>query len=197
MLLAVTCKQQPNIAYPIDLAEHLGGLQHAPLLLVSNTQEDIKALHLDRYSLNGSESLRALKGHLINLFAEIPFLLSPTLKQEVDQVIAVCLWKHKITGTDLCVTAIVFSQLLAGRGVSMEIQALMDTIVCIAQVSYLLENKRTSRTVLQLYNCTWYHHELLQHLVPHPNILTHKKLFGSNLHDISCHEGPQFELVSL
>ena len=34
------------------LAEHLGGLQRVPLLLVSNPQEDIKALHLDHYSLN-------------------------------------------------------------------------------------------------------------------------------------------------
>ena len=85
-----------------------------------------------------------------------------------------------------------------GRGVSMEIQALMDTIVRIVKVSHLPENnKNTPRTVLQLYNCMWYHHELLQHLVPCPNVLTHKKLFGSNLHDISCHAGPQFELVSL
>ena len=70
------------------LAEHLGGLQHVPLLLVSNPQEDIKALHLDHYSLNDFEPLRVLKGHLINMFAEIPFLLSSTLKQEVDQVLA-------------------------------------------------------------------------------------------------------------
>ena len=84
-----------------------------------------------------------------------------------------------------------------GRGVSMEIQALMDTIVRIVKVSYLPENTRTPRTVLQLYNCTWYHHELLQHIVPRPKVLTYKKLFGSNVHDISCHAGPQFELVSL
>ena len=92
-------------------------------------------------------------------------------------MLAVCLWKQ-ITGANLRATAIVLSQFLAGRataivlsqflasrGVSMVIQVLMDTIVCIAQVSYLPEHKHTPWTVLQLYNCTWYHHELLQHLI--------------------------------
>lgn len=62
------------------LAEHLGGLQRVPLQLVSNPREDMKALYLDHYTLNDCKPLHALKGHLTNLFAEIPFLLSPSLK---------------------------------------------------------------------------------------------------------------------
>ena len=54
-----------------------------------------------------------------------------------------------------------------------------------------------TRTVLLLYNCTWYHHELRLSLIPHPHSITYQKLFGSYLHDISCHAAPQFELVSL
>lgn len=51
--------------------------------------------------------------------------------------------------------------------------------------------------MLQLYNCSWYHHELLQSLIPQPRTITRQKLFGSYLHDISCHAAPQFELVCL
>ena len=90
-------------------AEHLGGLQHVPLLLVSNPRENTKALHLDHYSFNEFVPLHALKGHLTNLFAELPFFLLPSLKQEVDQVLAVCLRKQ-ITGADLLATAIVASR---------------------------------------------------------------------------------------
>ena len=73
----------------------------------------------------------------------------------------------------------------------MEIQALMDTIVRIAQVSYLPEHRYTPWLVLQLY------YELLQHCVPHPHVLIHMKLFNSYLNNTSCHAGPQFKLVSL
>ena len=79
----------------------------------------------------------------------------------------------------------------------MEIQAPMDIIDHITQVSYLSEHKHTPQTVLQLYNCTWYYLKLLQHLIPQPHVITPTKLFGSYLHDLACHAGPQFELVSL
>ena len=93
-------------------------------------------------------------------------------------------------------TAIVLCKFLSGH-VSSKLEALMESAVRIAEVSYLAEHKRTPRSVLLLYNCTWYHHELLLSLIPHPHSITYQKLFGSYLHDISCHAAPQFELVSL
>lgn len=179
----------------LRLVEHLGGIQRVRLLLVDNPCGDIEALHLESYSINDFEPLHAIKGHLVNLFAELPCLLPSTVKHETDQLLATCLRK-KITGAYLRATAILLCQFLTGK-VSSEIQALLDTIVRIAEISYLLEQRRTPRIVLQLYNVTWYHHELLQHLIPTPTILTRSKLFGSYLHDISWHAAPQFELVSL
>lgn len=93
-------------------------------------------------------------------------------------------------------TAIVLCQFLTGK-VSSEIHTLLDSIVRIPGISYLSEQKCTPRTVLQLYNLTLYHRELLQHLKPALAILTRSKLFGSYLHDISYRAAPQFELVSL
>ena len=101
-----------------------------------------------------------------------------------------------MTGADLRATAIVLFKFLSGR-VTSKIEALIESIVRIGEVSYLAEDKRTPRVVLQLYNCSWYHHELLQSLIPQPRTITRQKLFGSYLHDISCHAAPQFELVCL
>ena len=179
----------------LRLAAHLGGLQCVPLLLVNNPHGDLEALHLHHYSITDFEPLHAIKGHLVNPFLELPLLLLSQVKHETEQLLAACLQK-KTTGADLRATAIVLRQFLTGK-VSNEIHTLLDTFVCIAQISCLPEHKCTPRTVLQLYNLTWYHHELLQHLIPAPTILTRSKLFGSYLHDTSCHAAPQFELVSL
>ena len=180
----------------LRLAKRLGGLQLVPLLLVDNPHGDLQELHLEHYSINDFEPLHAIKGHPVNLFAKVPALLPSQVKRETEQLLVTCLQKKRTTGADLRATAIVLRQFLTGK-VTNEIHTQLDTIVRIAQISYLPENQRTPRTVLQLYNLTWYHHELLQHLIPAPTVLTHSKLFGSYLHDISCHAAPQFELVSL
>ena len=95
---------------------------------------------------------------------------------------------------DLHATAITLCQY---HKVSFEVHALLESIVRVAEVSYLTDQERSPQAILCLYNSTWCHHGLLQHLIPHPNILSRQKLFGSYLHDVSCHVPPQFELVSL
>ena len=179
------------------LVEHLCGLQRVPLLLITNPKEDLKALNLDHYAISDFEPLHAIKGHLINLFAELPHILPNNIKGGANQLLAACLRKEKITGADLRATAIVLYKFLSGSQVSPQIVALIESIVRIAELSYLTEQNRTPRAVLQLYNCSWYHHELLLTLIPNPQNITRQKLFGSYLHDISCHAAPQYELVCL
>lgn len=162
------------------LVQHLGGLC-VPLLLITSPTDNLKALNLEHYAISDFEPLHGIKGHLINLFAELPHILPDNIKGEVNQVLAACLRK-KITGADLRATAIVLCKLLSGRA-SPEIEALVESIVHIAELSYLKES--------------WYHHALLQTLIPHPQNITRQKFFGSYLHDISCPAAPQFELVCL
>lgn len=178
------------------LVEHLGGLQRVPLLLLTNPKDNLKALNLDNYALNDFEPLHAIKGHIVNVFTELPHILPDNIKGGVTQLLSTCLRKEKVTGADLRATAIVLFKFLSGR-VTSKIEALIESIVRIGEVSYLAEDKRTPRVVLQLYNCSWYYHELLQSLIPQPRTITRQTLFGSYLHDISCHAAPQFELVCL
>ena len=178
------------------LTEHLGGLQRVPLLLITNPKSSLESLSLQHYAINDFEPLHGIKGHFINLFAELPYILPNNIKPDVNQLLRSCLRKEKVTGADLRATAIVLFKFLSGK-VATEIEALIESAVRIAEISYLAEHKRTPRSILQLYNCTWYHHELLLSLIPQPHSITRHKLFGSYLHDISCHAAPQFELVSL
>ena len=178
------------------LAKLLGVLQRVPLLLITNPKGSLEELNLLHYAISDFEPLHGIKGHLINLFAELPHILPETIKANVNQLLSTCLRKEKVTGADLRATAIVLCKFLSGK-VSTEIEAFIESAVRIAQLSYLADEKRTPRSILQLYNCTWYHHELLLSLIPQPHSITCQKLFGSYLHDISCHAAPQFELLSL
>ena len=62
------------------LVEHLGGLQRVPLLLITNPKGNLEALHLQHYCIMDFEPLHGIKGHLINLFAELPHILPSHLK---------------------------------------------------------------------------------------------------------------------
>ena len=74
----------------LRLAKHLGGLQRVPLLLVDNPHGDLQELHLEHYSINDFEPLHAIKGHLVNLFAEVPALLPSQVKRATEQLLATC-----------------------------------------------------------------------------------------------------------
>jgi len=75
----------------------------------------------------------------------------------------------------------------------------MQTGVKISEIwdFYAREEKRTPKTVLQLYNCTWLHHELCQKLFANPRDCTRRAFFGIYLHSLAVHAPMQYELVCL
>lgn len=74
---------------------------------------------------------------------------------------------------------------------------LMDTIVRVSTILYSPDHRRNPRTILQLYNTMWVHHEMCTKLFAHPKALSREKLFGSYLHDLSSHAGQQYEIICL
>ena len=118
------------------------GLQRTTSRIISNPSEDIKVLHLEHYLLNDFEPLHATKGHLINLYAELPCILSHTVQGDFNQLLAACLQKEKVTGAELHATAITLCQFLTGK-ICTEVQALLESIVRIAQINYLSDQQHT------------------------------------------------------
>ena len=71
----------------------------------------------------------------------------------------------------------------------------METIVRVSGILYATEDKRNPRTLLQLYNSMWLHHELCSELFSTTKHISRERLFGSYIHDLSAHAGLEYEIV--
>ena len=54
-----------------------------------------------------------------------------------------------------------------------------------------------TKTILQLYNLTWYHHELCYHFLSNPKLQSRSHFFGIYLHDLVVHAPPIYQEVCL
>ncbi len=179
-----------------QLAELLQGIQRVPSLVIHSPTATLASLNLGRYMVVDCEPLHALKGHLTNLFAELPHILTGDFKETCKTLIEKSLAKDKITGADLRRLAIHVLILFQNHG-NDELITLMDTIVRVSSLLYSTDAKRCPRSILQLYNTTWLHHELCVKLFTSPREVSYQKFFGSYLHDLSAHAGQIYEIVCL
>ena len=166
-----------------DLHDILKGVQRVPSLLLLNPTQELSALNLDRYSILDSEPLHDVKGHLSNLFEELPKLLG---KEHQDKCLKLMKSKlgNKVSGADMRTAAIELFVLLHQEKWSELVLDLLLSIVRTSQMLFLDEEKRSPKKVLRLYNCTWYHMELCRQLLSEPKTVTLRKMFA--LIDSTC-----------
>ena len=117
------------------LVDILQGAQRVPTLLIHNPSQTLSALNLQQYTVLDCEPLHSLKGHLLNLYEEIPEILEGDLKLKCTQVLNSHIKKEKITGADARSAAIHLLILFQDQG-NRELAWLMETIV---RVSCLLQ----------------------------------------------------------
>lgn len=91
----------------------------------------------------------------------------------------------------------VYLKLLKEKDVDSKVKQLLYALIKISELLYASECNRTPKSVLQLYNVTWLHHELCCELLPSPKVLTREKLYGVYFHDLVVHAPPQYQLVCL
>ena len=82
-----------------------------PSLLLANPTLPLEALHLQHYTILDSEPLHDLKGHLFNLFSELPYILNGDVKETCQKIIKSNLSKEKVKCADLRLTAVHLYQL--------------------------------------------------------------------------------------
>ena len=75
--------------------------------------------------------------------------------------------------------------------------ALVSTIVRVSEILYSGDSKRTPKSLLQLYNLTWYHRELCCHFLSDPKLQSRTRLFGIYLHDLVVHAPSIYSLVCM
>ena len=151
----------------------LKGVQRVPTLLLDNPTQLLSDLNLQHYTILDCEPLHDLKGHLANLFTELPFVIDDqSLARECKQMIDIHLSKDNVT-------------------------MLLLTIVEISKILYADDVERTPRSILRLHNLTWFHQELCRDTFKCLHKVSCQKFFGLYLHTLTCHASKQYELVCL
>lgn len=81
------------------LNETLRGVMRVPALLLTDPTQCLSSLNLLKYA---SEPLHDIKGHIINLITELPYVLPPgDVATKCNHLIDCCLSKEKKSGADL------------------------------------------------------------------------------------------------
>ena len=71
-------KNKPELTN--DLIKCLRGVQQVPTLLIANPEISLAQCHLASYEVLDCEPLHDIKGHLSNIFEELPYIIRPQLK---------------------------------------------------------------------------------------------------------------------
>lgn len=74
---------------------------------------------------------------------------------------------------------------------------LLETLVVTVEMLYAKEEKRSTQSILKLYNSTFLHHELCTELFEGNTQISRRKLFGSHMHAIVVHAPTQYEIMCL
>ncbi len=106
--------------------------QRVPTLLLLNPGQTLTDLNLKDYTVLDCEPLLDMKGHLQNLFDELPAVLDKKLAGEVKAFLDVDLGKDMKTGGDYRLTAIHVLTLLRKRKPTTKVLLLLETIVNIS-----------------------------------------------------------------
>ncbi len=94
--------------------------------------------------------------------------------------------QNGFSGSDLRVALIEVNNLIQGQDFGEYIKLLLAIAVKISECLYSSSDKRTPKTILQLYNCTWLH-ELCEFLFVTPKDISYGKFFGLYLHSLVAH----------
>ena len=180
-----------------QLLDILKGAHRVPTLLIFDPMQPLSVANIHEYTILDCEPLHTIKGHLLNIMGELPHVLSGESKESFNALVKASLGKDKLTGADLRATAIKAFLLLRRHRESPNNTQLLETVVRISSIFYREDAERSPKMVLQLYNCTWLHHELCRIVFPEPKSISRKKLFGSYLHDLGCHASEQYQIMCL
>ena len=179
------------------LTDILQGVQRVPTLLTLNPAQSLTTLNLTKYEVLDCEPLHDLKGHLYNLLPDIPYLLPSQLKTECQQLLDTTLPKQTVSGAFLRIAAIKLFVKLKHEDIDPLLKELLSTIVRASELLYSYDSRRTPKTILRLYNITWFHHELCCHFLSNPRHQSRSHFFGIYLHDLVVHAPCIFQEVCL
>ena len=182
-----------------ELQEILKGVQRVPSLLLMKPDEDLHNLNLQHYTVLDCEPLHDIKGHLLNLFHELPSVLPTSIRAECQGRINICLQKPKKSAGDLRATLVQLFMMIHTHAsqVNWKVHLLLQSITIVCKILYANDCERCPKLLLQLYNNTWIHHQLCFDLFQSTTVVSRGTFFGLYLHALCKHAPEQYELVCL
>ena len=124
-----------------------------PSLLLLNSTGELSDLHLEQYTVLDCELLHDLKGHLINMCKELPYLLTGNTRKTCEDIITATI-SDKMTCADHRILILNLYLHLKQQHVDERILNLLETAIRISQILYLPAEKLTQWRILQLHNCS-------------------------------------------
>ena len=159
-------------------------------------------LHIDKFGRKiylHDELLHDIKGHLLNLFHELPSVLPTSIRAECQGRINICLQKPKKSAGDLRATLVQLFMMIHTHAsqVNWKVHLLLQSITIVCKILYANDCERCPKLLLQLYNNTWIHHQLCFDLFQSTTVVSRGTFFGLYLHALCKHAPEQYELVCL
>ena len=173
------------------------GIATFPALLLDSPDSPLASVGLQAYEVPAIEPLHDFKGHMSNIFHELPRLLTGETYVEVTKVKESVLNKDTLRCVDYRKAAILLSRALHSTQASEDIRNLADTAVEICVILYATDDLRTPRNILRLHNLTFIHGRLCVKLFQNPKSLTKRKMFGNYFHSLVCHSAPTYRVICL
>lgn len=162
-----------------ELARVLKGVQRVPTLLLENPEAELNSMQLGRYCILDCEPLHDLKGHLANIFTELPHIITDSqVQQDVKDLLKVVVPKEKPSGGDYRRAMIQLLALLTEKAEKNVVTLVQTIIVEISEILYSNDERRNNVTILRLHNLTWLHYELCKDLFPTLHTLSREKFVG-------------------
>ena len=128
---------------------------------------------------------------------ELPYLLTGDTRKTCENIITATV-SDKMTCTDHRILILNLYLHLQQQHVDKRILNLLETAIRMSQILYLPAEKCTQWQILQLYNCSWLHHELCNVLFTRLHAGMAKiRMFGSYLHALVAHASLQMEIIPL
>ena len=127
-----------------ELSRVLKGVERVPTLLLDTPEVQLRDINLHWYCILDCEPLHDIKGHLMNLFTELPYIITDReLRTEVVHLQHTVVPKEKPSCGDYRWAAIRLFALLNGKA-STNVCMLMSTIIEMSEIFYAHDDYITS-----------------------------------------------------
>ena len=180
-----------------SLKEHLSGTQHVPALSFNSQKTPMEHNNLGMYEVAPSESLHDLKGHIRNLWQELPYHLNDQEKERFLEVKeALLTYKSNLRGLDYRLSAIVMYKHMEGK-MHYCVQELLYTLAQLCHLLYIQDHERTPKIILRLHNTAFKNAMSCKQVLGVPQSVTLRTLYGIYWHSIIAEAPLLTRIVSL